>query len=910
MKRANQVSLTLLFLLALVRKSFPFILPFRSSYWVTTTSKTSRWFDGPPDINSDDDVLSEKLAHDSSSQVDQKMFAPSTNGGTGIFSATNIFEEDEENDDDNDDNDNEDNNNDDDGVFSEQFPVCRIVTRAGSVIKPSIVPTNLYHGPYLFDKLDAYYHAQARKLMQKLPYMRYGSNSNEQSTLQTNKRNIIQDQKAIEKDSKDKNCHSTLDKSKESDDKSEPYISVLRHNLEDSGFELLSKRDIDLCESLNVGYLLRLSISPDVKELDPIISKEFYPKRFGNNSAYFNEIEGIEDALFDGRILVYWRGYSQEVSKGRLLLPKIDYLQASLVQRAAAGLMNRLNRVESNIFRSIRSKIRLLRRYTQTALMWISEKLQIQQFARWIDSIISDEIKVDFEVGVSEVDFSNTENKDVHINGRSVLNSKNRGIFKLDRYVGSKVRPFGSPDPTDALDPFTICENYYDKKDIQSIGNRQNATNSSDVVSENNLYEEVYNNNAYTCAYDERQRESDKELPRMQLLERVSISNLVDIFTNVGRRGLLKTLFARSKLVEPTYEEVVVIWRPLLKQKKKIGPPKIVSEFADMFDIEGFEQPKEKEPKTQKGKLEIRLFEQVPMSNLQAVLPKTKLVFRPADAFFFDTISFATLAIVLSSIKFDSYRLDLLALVSFTLWVLRTIFRYSNKLARYDLLVKTFLTSKISQRNAGAFQYLAYEAGSQRAIRAALVHHCMLNAYKKLNYPYLKESESSSLTKSILEQSCETQVNQLLNTENEVKLDAKRAIKDLQDLRLLSFSENEDRLIMVKDTEDAIKQLWMELLDNEQISSANDSTILDEEEIMENENDVESDFVDSLKTTDLSMLRLGDWQERRKAFTTVLDKNNKNMRTGILKAKEFLRNRANERNRTLRDSSQQIEDTD
>jgi len=903
MKRANQVRITILFHLAFVRKSFPFLLPLPSSYSVTTTSKTSRLFDGPPGINSDDDVLLDTLAHDSDSLVDQQLFAPSINGSIGIVSDTKIIEEVE-----NDDNDDEYNNNDDDDedVISELFPVCRIVTRAGSVIKPSIVPTNLYHGPYLFDKLDAYYHAQARKIMQKLPYMRYGSNSNEQSTLQTNKRNFIEDQKAKEVGSMDTNRYSTLDKSKEIDDKSEPYISVLRHNLEDSGFELLSKRDIDLCESLNVGYLLRLSISPDVKELDPIISKEFYPERFGNNSAYIKEIEEIEDLLFDGRILVYWRGYSQEVTKGqRLLLQKFDYLQASLVQRAAARLMNRLDRVESNIFRSFRSNTRLLRRNTQTALMWISEKLQIQQFARWIDSIISDEIKVDYEVGVSEMDFSNEENKDTHINDRSVPNSKNRGIFKLDRYGGSKVRSVGSPDPTDALDPFTICENYYDKKDIQPKGNRQNATNSSDAISENNMYEEVYSNNAYTCAYDGRQGGNDKELPRMQLLERVSISNLVDIFTNVGRRGLLKTFFARSKLVEPTYEEVVVIWRPLLKQKKKIGPPKVVSEFADMFDIEGFEQPKEKESKIQKEKLEIRLFEQVPMSNLQAVLPKTKLVFRPADAFIFDTITFGTFVIVASSIKFDSYRLDLLALISCTFWLLRTIFRYSNKLARYDLLVKTFLTSKISQRNAGAFQYLAYEAGSQRAIRAALVHQCMFNAYNKVDYQYQKESESSFLTKSILEQSCEIQVNQLLNTEDEVKLDAKRAIEDLQDLRLLSFSENEDRLIMVKDTEDAIKQLWMELLDNEQISSAIDSTPLAEVDIIDDENNLDSDFVDSIKSTDVSMLRSGDWQERRAALTHVLDKN---VRTGILKAREFLLNRANERNRTLRDSSRQIED--
>jgi len=362
----------------------------------------------------------------------------------------------------------------------------------------------------------------------------------------------------------------------------------------------------------------------------------------------------------------------------------------------------------------------------------------------------------------------------------------------------------------------------------------------------------------------------DKELPRMQLLERVSIGSLIDVFNKVGRRGLLKTIFARSELVEPTYEEVVVVWRPLVKQKKKIGPPQIVSEFADMFDIEGFEQPVEDKFEPQTGNLEIRLFEQVPMSNLQAVMPKSKLVFRPADAFLFDTISFVTFAIVLGSIKFDNTRLDVLALVSVTLWILRTVFRYSNKLARYDLLVKTFLTSKISQRNTGAFKYLSYEAGSQRAIRAALVHQCALQEYKSTRFSFL--------TKSRLEQTCETQVNQLLNTENEVQIDVKRSIRDLEDLRLISFSEDDGRVLEVKDVVssiDTVKELWMELLENDKkigdnIISRSDS----KSENIVTEPDV--DILDMLEEIDaaasnVQKLSASDWKERRKVLASVIE---------------------------------------
>lgn len=42
-----------------------------------------------------------------------------------------------------------------------------------------------------------------------------------------------------------------------------------------------SWRNLDLCEAFNTGYLLRLSIIPDVGSLDEGIAKEFSPKVHG-----------------------------------------------------------------------------------------------------------------------------------------------------------------------------------------------------------------------------------------------------------------------------------------------------------------------------------------------------------------------------------------------------------------------------------------------------------------------------------------------------------------------------------------------------------------------------------------------------------------------------------------------------
>jgi hypothetical protein len=72
------------------------------------------------------------------------------------------------------------------------------------------------------------------------------------------------------------------------------------------------------------------------------LAREFYPELFVEGSCSSKE-EIAERFLFDGSVLVFWRGYSREVTRGRLLLPKIDYLQASLVQRLSGSVKKKLD---------------------------------------------------------------------------------------------------------------------------------------------------------------------------------------------------------------------------------------------------------------------------------------------------------------------------------------------------------------------------------------------------------------------------------------------------------------------------------------------------------------------------------------------------------------------------------------
>ena len=294
-------------------------------------------------------------------------------------------------------------------------------------------------------------------------------------------------------------------------------------------------------------------------------------------------------------------------------------------------------------------------------------------------------------------------------------------------------------------------------------------------------------------------------------------------------------MLTKSELVEPTYEEVVVIWRPLKvdpqKAKPKMPkfvPPKILYEIADMFDMEGALPPQPQatsQATTTIPPIEIRTFEGVPMANLPAVLPKTKLIFRPADAFVFDLISVLSFAAIIGSIRFDNPRLDFIAIVSVGLWLIRTVLRYSNKLARYDLLVKTFLTSKITYRNGGALRYVLNEAGLQRAKRATLVYMWLNENFNNKNNKNVQRSGlfgENLLLRSQLVQNGQHDVQRMMNTMKRTPVDMDAALNDLEELQLVRRLDDAGQLLDFSDEEtdvsQALQRTWLSLFTTSRVA--------------------------------------------------------------------------------------------
>jgi hypothetical protein len=390
-----------------------------------------------------------------------------------------------------------------------------------------VLPNALFQEPHLLEKLDAYYNAQAYKRTKTLLYLEKSKKSKDDF------------------DKAEENYGAEADDHDDRDDQEKELVSVLQNSLEDAGFQLLSRRDLDLCDSLNVGYLLRLSISPALSELDPGIAQEFYPELFYSDGSKLVEDDEI---LFGGRCLVFWRGYSKEVTTGRLILPKLDYLQTSVVRRSAGWVKKRLDAIEEHLSSKADRQ---------------SQKLQ-SKLQDLKTNVIPDAWLSKFDREDDDEEYEREILKASSGNGSLSSLSSSRGGVNLGRYGGTRLRFVGTPDPDDALDPFMVCEvEEYDNDNTNGGMNIGTLLNDTIIVDNEDAVEhdlcDKLNHQGYFCEYDETMAKPNgrqEASPRIHLLERVSINNLVNIFTNHGRRSLLQTLFAKSKLVEPTYGEV------------------------------------------------------------------------------------------------------------------------------------------------------------------------------------------------------------------------------------------------------------------------------------------------------------------------------------------------------------------
>ena len=156
--------------------------------------------------------------------------------------------------------------------------------------------------------------------------------------------------------------------------------------------------------------------------------------------------------------------------------------------------------------------------------------------------------------------------------------------------------------------------------------------------------------------------------------------------------------------------------------------------------------------------------------------------------------------------------------------MLRTFFRYSNILARYDLLVKKFLTSKIAHRQKGAMQYIVGEASTQRALRATLLLSWMCQEGNQ-------STENKEITSRAISTTGVKDVKEwvLCRAEKDFDFDVKSIMLDLKQLGLISTMEptcdDEGSCVyIVDDSIPKLREKWVNLFDGGNVSIAASSS--------------------------------------------------------------------------------------
>ena len=473
---------------------------------------------------------------------------------------------------------------DDDEDFD---PICRVVASSDNKLPPMVASKLSPSSKQLLEKIDLLYSAQSKKELRELSYLQPDSMPFDEI------KSYVENTNAKNHD----------------DDQETKLISVLKRSLDDGGYKLMDKRDLDLCSALNAGYLLRLSLFPDLKNLD-CIGKKFYPELQADGS---DDSDPIEQLILEGKVLLFRRGYTKEITTGRLLLPKLDYLQTSLVQRSTGSVTRKLAVFERRLEDFITNLVTQVNDYVQHVSQLLTQKCTDLVYDA-LDSVglsnntyllnmLPKNDTISFTDNCtpngSEPQSSNTTSKTTYVKGNK--------IFKLNRYeLGNS---FDISDAT--ISPFLLCE----------MGNETSPV-------ERDIYDAIDAGLIDSA--------SIYKSSAVRLLERISLENTVDFFSKKGRRKLVTNYFKYSTLLEPSYEEVVVVWRPSKKKMKRITPPKWMYEAAKIFDMEDrmpmLKNTTANDAEDEMEDLEIRAFNDVPMANILAILPKNKLIFRPADA--------------------------------------------------------------------------------------------------------------------------------------------------------------------------------------------------------------------------------------------------------------------------------------
>lgn len=219
-------------------------------------------------------------------------------------------------------------------------------------------------------------------------------------------------------------------------------------------------------------------------------------------------------------------------------------------------------------------------------------------------------------------------------------------------------------------------------------------------------------------------------------VERVSIRDALGGLSGL-KRGGLSALWSKVELIEPTFQDLLVMYRQtqpsaskLVKLRQRIIGP----------------NEQESTPKyQQRNSINMRIYRDIPVPSWKIVFPNKLLQFRPLDGLRSDLVSIAGLLSYLAQLKYDSVILELITTGAVIAFVFRAFLGYKRLNERYERTANDMLAKSTIAGQEGVITYLANAAALQQFEQTALAYVLMSEAGRSMGAPGLAAAAESLL---------------------------------------------------------------------------------------------------------------------------------------------------------------------
>ncbi|KAG1668383.1 hypothetical protein FOA52_004893 [Chlamydomonas sp. UWO 241] len=215
-------------------------------------------------------------------------------------------------------------------------------------------------------------------------------------------------------------------------------------------------------------------------------------------------------------------------------------------------------------------------------------------------------------------------------------------------------------------------------------------------------------------------------------VSKVSLEDVLDLGVQRGLGELLRLLLAQVTLNEPAFSEMVVVYRT-------VPPPRPARTPSAVRRVLGLARGGGEPPVVVGGggreaaagrrgrPIQLRVYRDIPLPNWKVLLPDKLLQFRPLDLVRNDVFAIAGLVAVLAQARYESVVLEAVTIVSASAALVRVVLGYQRMGDRYRSYVNDVLQQRTVASQEGAVDFLASAAATQQFKQASLAYTLLLS---------------------------------------------------------------------------------------------------------------------------------------------------------------------------------------